>query len=205
MPAPAAEYVTRFVPTRAADIRMTDDARLTGFAIVFNSLSVDLGGFRERIAPAAVDRTLRTGQNVDALLDHRRETTTILGSTDSGLLQLKKESKGLRAVVAPPDTQAARDAITVIKAGLVKGMSFAFRVMPDGDEWDEEDGELIRTVRDMAFSEVSFVVNPAYEATSVSARTAELDRETLDAYRATIKRWPSRALRERHVRALGLR
>jgi HK97 family phage prohead protease len=195
------EYVTRFVPLQRAKVDIEDERRLTGYAIVFNSLSQDLGGFKERIAPVAVDRTLRTSANVDALIDHRRETTTILGSTDSGLLKLRKDRHGLAVDVRPPDTSMVRDLLTVVKAGLVKGMSFAFRVFPDGQEWEEEDGILVRTVTDMEFSEVSFVVNPAYLDTEASARNHKIDAETLAAFKASTGWKPSIRMRERMIRA----
>lgn len=179
------DFVTRFVPQRAARIE-ADDRELTGYAIVFDSLSQDLGGFKERIAPTAVDRTLREGSNVDALQDHERKTSTILGSTDSGLLRLTKDRTGLRVKIAPPDTSNVRDLMMVVKSGLVKGMSFAFRVMPDGQQWDEEEqGGLVRTVTDMVFSEVSIVVNPAYLNTSVAARNAVIDRHAFEDFKAT--------------------
>lgn len=196
------EWVTRFLPTRTAKVDVADDRHLTGMAIVFHSLSQDLGGFKERIAPSAVDRTLNKGANVDALVDHRRETSAILGSTDSGLLRLTKERGGLSVRITPPDTSTVRDLMTVVRAGLVKGMSFAFRVMPDGQAWDEEDGgQLVRTVTDMEFSEVSVVVNPAYLDTQINARTHAIDKRALDEFLATQKWRPSLAFRERALRA----
>lgn len=198
-PVEASGWVTRFLPLRAARVE-TDAHTLTGYPIVFHSLSQDLGGFKERILPEAVDRTLRAGTNVDALLDHRRETSHILGSTDSGLLRLTKDREGLKVRITPPDTTAVRDAITVIQAGLVKGMSFAFRVWPDGAEWDDEDGIFVRTIKDMEFSEVSIVVNPAYLDTQISARNAAVDAAALAEYRAQAWR-PSLAFRTRQVRA----
>ena len=196
------EFVTLFLPIRAAKVDVSaDEQRLTGYAIAFHSLSQDLGGFKERIAPSAVDRTLRGGKNVDALLDHRRETMHILGSTDSGLLKLTKDRYGLKTDIRPPDTANARDAITVVKAGLAKGMSFAFRVWPDGQEWEEEDGILVRTILDMEFSEVSVVVNPAYLDTTVSARNAAADARALEEFRAGRAWKPSRRFRERLLKA----
>jgi HK97 family phage prohead protease len=204
MPGPAeSEWVTRFLPLRSAQVDVTGDRVLSGYAIVFNARSQDLGGFTEVIAPSAVDRTIRSGANVDALVDHRRETSTILGSTDSGLLKQRKDaSKGLYIEVRPPDTAAARDLLTVVKAGLVKGMSFAFRVVAGGQVWDEEaDGGLLRTITDMEYSEVSFVVNPAYLGTSVNARNAELDQRALEEFRVSRGWRPSLAFRERALRA----
>lgn len=194
--------VTRFVTRGASKVDAAEEHRLTGYAIVFNQPSQDLGGFKERIAPSAVDRTIRTGANVDALLDHRRETTTILGSTDSGLLRMRKDRYGLAVTITPPDTAFARDLLTTVRAGLVKGMSFAFRVFPDGQEWDDEDGVLMRTVTDMEFSEVSIVVNPAYLQTEVQARNHVEDTRALEAFHNMQTWFPSLQMRERRLKAV---
>lgn len=182
-----------------------DGLHLSGYAIVFNRWSQDLGGFIERIAPSAVERTLRDGVNVDALVDHRRETTMILGNTKSGTLKLKKDSYGLRVDIFPPDTTLARDTYANVKAGLPQGMSFAFRVMPSGDTWDEDQttGLFQRTVTDMKVSEVSIVVNPAYLDTEINARNHDIDRRLLEVFLKD--RWkPSMKLRERMIR-VGMR
>lgn len=199
-----AGWVTRFLPVRAAKVDLQDGRTLKGYAIVFNSLSQDLGGWFERIAPQAVDRTLRSGANVDALIDHRQESMYVIGSTDSGLLKQSKDRHGLGVEIRPPNTTNARDLMTQVSAGLVKGMSFRFRVYdPTGDGagrvWEEdEQGRLVRTVTDMVYDEVSVVVNPAYLDTEVSARTAESDRETLKEFKRSWR--PSMATRERMIR-----
>ncbi len=206
--APADRFI-RTLTVRAARMDVSSDQKhLTGYAIVFNSLSEDLGGWKEIIAPEAVDRTLKSGSNVDALVDHRRETGTVLGSTDTGLLTLRKDRHGLAVDILPPDTTAARDVITNVKAGLVKGMSFAFRVWRDpatgepiGSTWDEDgDGVYIRTVHDMTFDEVSIVLNPAYSQTDISARAKALDHEAFLEFRAERPWAPSLKLRDQIAR-----
>lgn len=204
------EWVTRFLPTRAAKVDVQEDRVLVGYPIVFNSLSQDLGGFFERIAPSAVDRTLRSGDNVDALIDHRQESMFVIGSTDSGLLKLTKDRHGLKSDIRPPDTTNARDLVTQVRSGLVKGMSFRFRVWdPLGDGsgrvWEEDaEGRLVRTITDMVFPEVSIVLNPAYLETEVTARNAAIDAKALEEYRASRPWKPSLKLRDRMARA-GLR
>lgn len=199
----------RTISARTAKIDVSADQRkLTGYAIVFNSLSEDLGGWREIIAPGAVTRTLKAGTNVDALVDHRRESGTVLGSTDSGLLILRADRHGLYVDIAPPDTTVARDIVTNVKAGLVKGMSFGFRLVRDpatgeaqGVSWDEmDDGTIVRTVKDMTFDDVSIVLNPAYAQTEIHARSRALDLEAVKEFRGSTWK-PSLGLRERMARA----
>lgn len=149
--------------------------RIKGYAIRFNSRSVDLGGFYEVIAPEAVDRTLSEGLDVRALVDH--DTAKVIGRTRSGTLSLRKDSQGLRIEVEPdPEISYARDIMRAVARGDVSGMSFTFRII--GDEWDYDGKTPLRTVRDMRISEVSVVTFPAYQATDV-----EVAQRSLAAFR----------------------
>lgn len=172
-----------------------DGRKLNGLALTFHSLSENLGGFRERIAPEFVDRTLREGIDVRALVDH--DSAKIIGRLSAGTLTLKKERSGLRAVINPPRTSYANDIVESVKRGDVSGMSFSFRITPDGDQWDEEDGELVRTLHDGWIREVSIVTFPAYPSTEIAMRS-------LDAFRGEQPWKPSVKLRARMIRA-GIR
>jgi HK97 family phage prohead protease len=136
---------------------------ITGYAAVFNTLSVELWGFREKIAPGAFTASL--GDDVRALWNH--DTGVVMGRTRSGTLRLAEDATGLRIENEPP--AAAAHQIESIGRGDVDQMSFGFRTLED--TWDEdEDGQLIRTLRKVKLYEVSFVTFPAYPATSVQLR-----------------------------------
>lgn len=147
-------------------------SRLTGHAALFNTLSEDLGGFREQIAPGAFTRTLAE-QDQRALWQH--DPRYVLGRRGAGTLRLAEDDQGLAIEVDLPDTTWGRDAGISIARGDVTQMSFGFFTV--ADHWEDRGGELIRTLLDVELLEVSPVTFPAYSATDVSARS-------LDALRA---------------------
>lgn len=152
-----------------------DEMALVGYAAVFSSLTKDLGGFREVIAPGAFTRTLKEGGDVKALVNH--DPNQVLGRTKNGTLTLSQDDRGLKfRCVLNPDSQAHRDLYASIKRGDMDECSYAFRVAPDGDQWDEatdENGQRYqrRTLRDLNLVDVSAVAYPAGNETSVAARS----------------------------------
>lgn len=145
--------------------------KIRGYAIRFNALSQDLGGFKEYIAPSAVDRTLNEGLDVRALVDH--DTGKVIGRTRAGTLSLRKDSQGLAVIIEPDeDISYAKDIMRAVARGDVSGMSFGFRTLED--EWNYEGKIPVRTVTDMRISEVSIVSFPAYTQTDVTVAQRSL-------------------------------
>lgn len=143
--------------------------QLTGYAAVFNSLSENLGGFRERIKPGAFTRTLREKADVRALINH--DPSMVLGRStkEAGTLRMSEDDIGLKTTIDMPDTQYARDLLVSLERKDVTGMSFGFYTR--SDNWlDDRDG-LIRELLDVDLFDVSVVTYPAYTATTVSERS----------------------------------
>lgn len=142
---------------------------IRGHAAIFDTLSENLGGFREKIAPGAFDGVLQ--DDVRALFNH--DGNIVLGRTKAGTLRLSVDSEGLNYEIDPPDTQAARDLIVSMKRGDISESSFAFTV--ENDSWDEdEDGRLVRTINKVKrLYDVSPVTYPAYQDTDVAARSLQ--------------------------------
>ena len=166
---------------------------LEGYAAVFNTLSQDLGGFKEIIADTAFSRTLKAGADVRALVDH--DPSKILGRSKSGTLTLREDDHGLKVKIKPPDTTVGRDIVESTRRGDVDQMSFAFTVV--SDTWDTIEGEDIRTITDVDLHDVSIVTYPSYTNTEIAVRA--LDKIRADskaralicsqtAYMDTIKR-----------------
>lgn len=155
---------------------ITDDdglRHITGYAAVFNTLSEDLGGFREKIDPGAFSKTIKS-DDVRALRNHNDDY--VLGRNRSGTLKLSEDQRGLAIDILPPDAQWARDLMVSIERGDVDQMSFGFRTI--SDRWEMKDEEEIRTLEEVRLFDVSPVTFPAYPDTSVALRSLEQHRNT---------------------------
>ena len=145
---------------------------LRGHAAVFNSLSEDFGGWRERIAPGAFDGVIDS-PDIYALWNHLPEF--IIAATADGSLRLSQDNTGLLSEMDPMDTQTIRDlVVTPIQQGKVRKMSFAFDIPVGGDEWTIEEGTDIRNIKRVGrLYDVSPVTYPAYPGTDISARSLQ--------------------------------
>lgn len=143
------------------------EPHLVGHAARFNSLSDDLGGFRELVLPGAFKRSLRENSDIRALVDH--DPSKILGRTNAGTLKVFEDKMGLAVDIQPPDTQAGRDVATSIRRGDVDQMSFAFSVV--SEDWETKDSLDIRTLEEVRLHEVSIVTFPAYPQTHIALRS----------------------------------
>ena len=139
-----------------------EDGRLIGHAAVFGSRSADLGGFVEVVQPQAFRRSLETGRDIVATIDH--DTSRLLGRTSAGTVAVTVDNHGLRYDIQLPDTQYARDLAALVKRGDIRGSSFAFRVGQEGQRWVNDSGVAVRELLDVDLVDVSVVVNPAYPA-----------------------------------------
>lgn len=164
--------ITRGLELRQAPEGSSSPGTIAGYAAVYDSLSDDLGGFMERIAPGAFDRALEEAEIV-CLRNHEPEA--LLGRNSSGTLRLRSDDKGLMFECDLPATTAGRDTAEMIRRGDMKGCSFSFDVREQS--WDLATGETpIRTLRDVDVADVGPVTTPAYRDTSVALRSLEAHR-----------------------------
>lgn len=160
----------RYLPACELRVEESDSLpKIVGYAAVFNSLSHDLGGFRERIKPGAFRDALASQPDVRALVDH--DPGKILGRTKSGTLTLSEDERGLLAVITPPDTTLGRDLVTSLRRGDIDGMSFGFVAVKD--KWGREEGVAVRELEQVNVFDVSVVGTPAYADTSVALRSLD--------------------------------
>lgn len=150
---------------------------ISGHASVFNQWSLDLGGFREKIARGAFDNVLSQNPDVWHVWDH--DTRWILSRTRSKTLELSLTQRGLRIWSRVAPTSYAADLRVLMERGDIDQASFAFTVAKD--EWRiiEEDGEerIERTILEIgALYDVTTTAMGAYPQTdSQVARQKALD------------------------------
>ena len=172
-------YLSIIPAPTAEDYRSNPESReVNGYAIVFNSLSENLGGFREIIAPEAVDGVIEKSDIV-AVLNHD-SSRGILGRSRNGegSLKLSVDEKGTAFRFDAPRTALGDECLEYLRRGDANQCSFAFTVAEDS--WRKlDDGMYERTIKkfDRLFDVSILTCAPAYAATSVSCRSFEEFKE----------------------------
>lgn len=155
------------------NIRVSNDkVEIDGYVNAVERLSKPLndrlGKFVERVKVGAFRRALDRADDVRILLNH--DWARDLGGTKDGNLELYEDSIGLHARATIKDA----DVIKQARNGELVGWSFGFT---DRDvEQGEENGLVVRNVKDLDLYEVSLINRekiPAYDGTLVAVRTAD--------------------------------
>lgn len=146
---------------------------VSGYALIFNSESRDLGGFTETIEPSALEGVLERS-DVLCLLNHNEDKGVLARwNQGKGSLSLVIDNVGLKYSFEAPKTALGDELLEGIRRGDISTSSFAFTV--DKDSWTKRsDGSYLRTINSISsLVDVSPVYRAAYEATSVNARGLE--------------------------------
>lgn len=150
-----------------SNVDAAQDMVVEGYAIIFNTPSEDLGGFKEIISPTALNDV--DVSDVKCLINH--DFNYVIGRTQAETLTLKLDDKGLYFKCLLPNTSYARDIYENIKAENVNQCSFFYTLPPDDDTartWTVENGQYIQTINKIdELIEVSIVTIPAYQDTNV--------------------------------------
>lgn len=157
-------------------IKAVDNEKMIveGYALRFNTLSNDLGGFVETISPQALEDADLS--DVRCLIDH--DPSKVLGRTTSETLSLKVDDEGLYFRCRLPDTSYSRDLYENIRLGNINQCSFGFILDEDGDSFESrDDGLFKRTLnRIRSLFDVSIVTYPAYSETDVAPALRSIEK-----------------------------
>ena len=161
-----------------------ESREVSGYAVVFDSLSNDLGGFNEIITRNALDGVIEKS-DVFCLLNHDKSKGVLARSNKgTGSLTLEIDSKGLKYRFEAPKTALGDELLEGLRRGDISASSFAFTV--GSDSWEKrEDGSYLRKINSIKeLFDVSPVWQPAYSDTSVDTRGLDQlrDKEELEDY-----------------------
>ena len=170
------ELVTRAFTTQF-EASEDEHGIIEGVPIVFGQdarIQDWAGEFIERIDPSALNNT--DMRDVRLFINHDTSKMTLARSKNgNGTMTLNVQPDGvhMRAKLDIDNNAEARALYSAIQRGDMDGMSFMFRIR--GQEWKDIDSELpTRIITDISIiHEVSVVNFPAYQSTSVSARSTE--------------------------------
>lgn len=150
----------------------TDEMKISGYFVVFNSETKLFDNCYEEVSPAAFKDLDMS--DVRALADH--DSSKVLGRTKSGTLKLTVDDYGLfgEIEINPDDTEAV-NLYQRVKRGDIDQCSFGFNIL-DEDIDVREDGSTKFTIKEIELAEISVVTFPAYQDTQVEARKKQVEQ-----------------------------
>lgn len=163
------DFKTTFKITR--DNESLDDMTIEGYFALYEQETELWEGSFEIISKGAFDNTLNN--DIRALWNHN--TQYVLGRSTSGSLEIKADDKGLFGIIKLPKTQYAQDLHELVKRGDVDQCSFGFNIL-DEDLEELASGGYRWRINEIDLHEISVVTFPAYENTSVQARSKEVEK-----------------------------
>lgn len=176
-------YVETELRTAMSD---TNEMIVEGYALKFEKEGSIGGssGYVEKFDRRSLDSADMT--DVVFTTDHKG----ILAGTRNNSLKLTVDDIGLKISARFVDTTDARNTYALITSGLITKMSFAFSGAES--EWTFARGENtldLRNVKSIGkLHDVSAVVHPAYEDTSISARSSDIQDYKKSIYDSQIQK-----------------
>lgn len=144
---------------------------IEGYAIVFNELSEDLGGFREMIMTEAITQELINKSDIFYLYNHNNDSIPLARCNHGvGSLELTIDDKGLKYRFNCLNTEFYQ----LVQRGDLDKSSFAFSLPKDGsgEIWEKSsEYNYIRKITKIEqLFDCSAVLVPAYSQTELYAR-----------------------------------
>ena len=159
---------------------------ITGRPIVYNSRT-DIGFYDEIIESGALNGTDLT--DVRFLVNHDISRIPLARSrrnNGNSTMQLSVDEQGMtiRVILDTENNAEARSLYSAVQRGDISGMSFMFSI--DGEDWEDLESEHpVRHITKIGtVVEVSAVTFPAYDSTSINARS---DSDVLEKARLAVE------------------
>lgn len=185
------------------DITKTDieNRKIVGYAAVFEETYTQMYDaygdvFYERVRPGAFKESLEKA-NVCMLVNH--DWSRIVGRMGSNL-KLEEDEAGLKFELDVPNTTEGNDLLENVRLGIIQGCSFGFYIERKITRWND-DWEYFQDLEKVELLEVTATPIPAYESTSISARSKLNIAEMRDKEKKSHEQKPD--FKERSMKMLG--
>lgn len=182
----------RFYSCEVRAVPTDSGSDITGRPIVYN-IRTDLGWFDEIIESGALDMADLT--DVRFLVNHNTDMIPLARSRRNNgnstmTLTVVPEGLDMEASIDTENNATAKELRSAIERGDISGMSFMFSI--DDEEWEDlESDHPTRHIRKIgSVVEVSAVTFPAYDATTINARSKEAlesARKAVETARAEVR------------------
>ncbi len=160
------------------ETREEDEKLYLSGIIPFDSMSENMGGFREVIRSGAFTKTLQE-RDIPCLWNH--DTRYVCGRNKNGTLTAEERAVGLAFECQLPDTSWARDLYQSVARRDVPGISFGFVPVKERWTYDEARKFDMRELLEVRLLEISVGVTfPAYPAAETTASKREFEEGEMD-------------------------
>lgn len=165
----------RFVELRADD---EHEGILSGTAVSYADAAVIPGIGRERFMPGAFGPV----DDLDVILNRQHVRLLTLARTGGGGLVLTDGPDALRFDATMPDTEAARDTLTLVRQKVLRGASVEFNAVEERFQGG------VREIHKARLRAIGIVDSSAYPESTIEARDAgEDDGDRV--FRRRLLRW----------------
>ena len=192
------------IENRLSDVSFKEEDEqkmvLEGYAIVFDQET--LIGDKEKGFIESIDRNALKNANMkDVPMKYNHDDSfLIIARTRNNSLRLTVDDIGLKVRAELIDTDSNKDIYKMVKAGLLDKMSFAFTVK--SHKWDRSGDVPERIIESIdRLYDVSVVDVPAYDQTSIHARSLDLVESELKAMELAEQEEKANIIRKRiHIK-----
>ena len=144
---------------------------LSGVAIAYGS-EAKIRSFRERFNAGAFGDV----SGLDVILNRQHDRARPLARTGGGGLELRDSAERLEIAADLPETRGADDVLTLVGAGILRGLSLEFVAIRE--TWQGN----LRTILRATLRGVGIVDRPAYPDSAISVATRHKPVSSVDEF-----------------------
>lgn len=152
---------------------------ISGYAVVFDSWSRDLGGFYEIIRKGAISQELINNSDIIMNVNHDDDKMVARAVNGEGTLHLTLKDDGLYFEFEAPPTALGDELLYHVRSGNLFECSFAFSLSGSDtcERWYKEENTLRREILEIGgLFDCAIVTHAAYSSTSCSTRGLEREQ-----------------------------